>query len=128
MVETDLSSDLIKAGEVLVRRLDKQGISPSSAFWFLTNAGIWQLVLAESAVGKEGPKALYRQIQRILAEPPNEFGTLSLEDVALMKPSEPLVVTLRNGVRTGSGISGIRFTGNVVNGTLIEDAYIYRST
>ncbi|MFN2514070.1 MAG: hypothetical protein ABR568_21985 [Pyrinomonadaceae bacterium] len=28
----------------------------------------------------------------------------------------------------GGGISGIRFTNNVINGTPIEDAYIYRIT
>jgi len=31
-------------------------------------------------------------------------------------------------INTGNGISEVRFRGNVINGKLIEDAYIYRLT
>ena len=55
-----------------------------------------------------------------------ELAELSLDDLALAKPDAPLVTLLRNAVRTGSGIHGIRFSNNVMNGTVIEDAYIYR--
>jgi hypothetical protein len=33
---------------------------------------------------------------------------------------------LRTAIRTDSGINGIRFSNNSINGTVIEDAYIYR--
>ena len=41
-------------------------------------------------------------------------------------PDAPVVALLRTAIRTGPGISGIRFKNNVIDGTLIEDAYIYR--
>jgi hypothetical protein len=37
-----------------------------------------------------------------------------------------MITLLRVALRTGPGIGGIRFSSNVINGTLIEDAYIYR--
>jgi hypothetical protein len=37
-----------------------------------------------------------------------------------------LVQLLRPVIGTGPGICGIRLTQNVIDGVLIEDAYIYR--
>jgi hypothetical protein len=45
-----------------------------------------------------------------------------------VKDNDPLVLLLRKAIVTGPGISGIRFTSNSVNGTFIDDAYIYRLT
>jgi hypothetical protein len=39
-----------------------------------------------------------------------------------------MVASLRSAVRTRPGIDGIRVTNNVINGLVIEDAYIYRLT
>lgn len=129
MVETTLSKDLIDAGKVLVRELDKAGLRPHAVFWlYFPDIQAWKLVIAELKVGPKGPKGVYRKIQRILSKLPEEAGVLSLDDVALAKPDAPLVVLLRRVVRTGPGISGIRFKRNVIDGTLIEDAYIYRAS
>ena len=38
----------------------------------------------------------------------------------------PLIGLLRQLIVTGPGIHGIRLSRNVVNGAMIEDAYIYR--
>ena len=127
MVETDLSRELIDAGAELIRRLDDRGIQTDAAFWFyFSDISAWKLVLAEVKVGKTGPKETYRQIQRTLTAAEEELSLLGLDDITLMKPDAPMVGPLRTAVHTGPGIGGIRFTHNVVNGTLIEDAYIYR--
>lgn len=127
MVETDISKELIDAGAELIRRLDARGMQPDAAFWFyFPDIGAWKLVLAEVRVGKTGPKDIYRDIQKILTVAKEELGAIELDDIALAKPDAPMVGLLRAAVRTGPGIGGIRFTHNVVNGTLIEDAYIYR--
>ena len=66
----------------------------------------------------------YTKVQGALRKISTEhFG---LDDVAVAKPNAPILRLLRLAVRTGPGITGIRFTKNVINGHLIEDAYIYR--
>ncbi len=127
MVETDLSKDLIDAGAELIRRLDDGGMQPDAAFWFyFRDTRAWKLVLAEVKVGKTGPKEIYRNIQRTLNAAGEALQPLELDDIALAKPDAPMVELLRLAIRTGPGIGGVRFTQNVINGTLIEDAYIYR--
>jgi hypothetical protein len=127
MVETTLTKEMMETGATLVRKLDDRGLQPDAALWlYSSDLEQWKLVIAEGKVDKEGPKGVYREIQRIIAESTNEIGELSLDDVSLAKPDSSIIALLRIAVRTGPGISGIRFKNNVINGTLIEDAYIYR--
>jgi hypothetical protein len=127
MVETQLSPELIAEGAALVENLDKTGVSPDAAFWFyFPDIGAWKLLLAEVKVGAEGPREVYKTVQKTLTALRNQVTHLSLENVALAKPDAPVVRLLRQAIATGPGISGIRFTRNVINGTLVEDAYIYR--
>ena len=127
MVETTLTKEMIETGATLVRKLDERGLQPDAALWLYSpDLEQWKLVIAEVKVGKKGPKEVYRQIQKILTESADEIAELSLDDVALAKPDAPIIALLRAAIRTGPGISGIRFKNNVINGTLIEDAYISR--
>jgi hypothetical protein len=127
MVETLLTKEMIATGATLVGKLDERGLQPDAALWLYSpDLQQWKLVIVEVKVGKKGPKEVYRQIQKILRESGGEMGELSLDDVALAKPDAPIISLLRASVRTGPGISGVRFKNNVIDGTLIEDAYIYR--
>lgn len=126
MLETILTPEMVEIWKVLVRKLDERDISPDAAFWFyFPEKQQWKLVIAKSQVETLGPK-IYKKIQKILAESPHELSGLSLDDVTLARPDAPIIVLLRVVMRTGPGISGIRFKNNAINGTLIEDAYIYR--
>jgi hypothetical protein len=127
MVNVMLTDSMIDAGESLIRKLDERGVSPDAAFWiYFPDIQQWKLMLTEVKLGEKGPKELYKKIQDTIFENKNEIGELSLDDVALAKPDAPIVSLLRIAIRTGQGISGIRFTNNVINGTVIDDAYIYR--
>jgi hypothetical protein len=127
MVDANLTKEMIETGAALVRKLDAFGIKPDAVFWFyFPDKQAWKLVIAEVKVGKQGPKEMYRQIQKILAKFPEEISGISLDDVALSKPDAPMVTLLRVVLRTGPEISGVRFKNSVINGILIEDAYIYR--
>jgi hypothetical protein len=53
---------------------------------------------------------------------------IPLKDITILDSNDSLITLLRLAIKTGDGISGIRFSQNVINGTLIEDAYIYRIT
>jgi len=118
---------MIEAGEALVHRLDEQGVQLRSALWLYSpDLEEWKLLLAVPAVADEGPRGVYQQIQQALSDSRSEADGLSLSNISLVKPDAPLISLLRKAIHTGPGISGIRFTNNVINGIVIEDAYIYR--
>jgi len=127
MVATQLTDRLVEDGVALVLALDASAIKPRSAFWFLfSDVGSWKLVIADPKLGPDGPRGAYKQIQKVLKKLQKKSNSLVLEDVVLAKPDAPIVEVMRTALRTGPGISGIRFTGNMINGVLIDDAYIYR--
>lgn len=127
MVETNLNKEQIDAGAALVQKLDECGIAPDVALWlYSSEEQAWKLVLVEVKLSKVGPRAAYAQIQAILAKNASDLSGLALEDLVLEKPDARIIELIRKAVRTGRRISGIRFRNNVINGTLIEDAYIYR--
>lgn len=127
MVETQLTAEMIEAGEALIKRLDESKIKPDAVFWFyFSDIEAWRLVIAEYKLGEVGPQEAYRELQRVLRAHPEETKSLSLDNVAMARPHSPLVALLRIAIKTGPGISDIRFTNNVINGTVVEDAYIYR--
>ena len=128
MVETNLTKELIDAGARLVEKLDEGGLAPDAAFWLYSpEKEAWKLLLVEVKLAKKGPKAAYSKVQKIMAKYADELGNLKLDDLVLEKPDARIVGLIRKAVRTGSGISGVRFKNNVIDGTLVEDAYIYRA-
>jgi hypothetical protein len=127
MVETHLTPELMSEGAALVAKLDSLGVSPDAAFWiFFPDIGGWKLLLAESKLGTAGPKEVYREVQKALTTLRNQIVHLSLEDVSVAKPNAPVVQLLRQMIATGPGIHGIRVSKNMINGVMIDDAYIYR--
>lgn len=127
MVTMTLTKEMIEAGAALIRRLDERGFQSEAVFWFyFPDIQQWKLVLAAKKLPAEGPRQLYKNIQETLSSFLEELGGISLENVTLAKPDAPVVALLRLAIRTGPGIGGIRFTNNVINGTVIDDAYIYR--
>ena len=120
---------MIETGAAFVRKLDEHHLMPAAALWFYyPEEEQWKLIIVEYDLAKLGPKEIYRKIQKIFVESRDELSGLSLDDVALAKPDSPIISLLRVAIKTGPEISGIRFKNNVINGTLIEDAYIYRMT
>jgi len=126
MVAMSLSAGQIEAGEALLRQLDEDGIKVDAALWFYyPDKENWKLVLSLPEAIRQGPKAAYKEVQRVLSAPDSPVG-ISLVDVAVARPNSDLLNLLRSAVGTGPGISQIRFSKNVINGHLIEDALIYR--
>jgi len=104
-----------------------KGLSPDAAFWlYSSDTKAWRLFLVEARLGEAGPKGVYRQIQKVMKELPEESQVLSLSDIGLLRSDAPFVQRLRTALRKGRNVSGTRLMNNVVNGKLIEDAYIYR--
>ncbi len=116
----------IQAGEQLLKELDQSTLDVRAAFWFYSSdSNEWHLVIASPLLESKGPKEAYGRIQSQL-DVLKDGHQLSLQDISLVSPDDKLVKLLRSVVKTKAGISHIRFTHNVVNGVLIEDAHIYR--
>lgn len=123
MVITSLDEKLIQGGKELLEKLDNANVTIDAALWFyFPDIQSWKLLLSLPDVINQGPKAAYQTVQKVLFE----GLPFSLDDIAVSKPDSPLLKLMRIAINTGAGISGIRFTNNVINGQLIQDAYIYR--
>lgn len=126
MVTKILTDEKIVAGGELVREADALNMNITAALWFyFQEQEDWKLMISINGLDKIGPKSTYNKLQKLIAKT-NIKEHISLSEIALVKPKSPLINLLKMAVRTGPGISGIRFTGNVINGQLIPDAHIYR--
>ena len=127
LVGEQLTPDMIKSGELLIAALDKLNLRVKGAFWLLLpEQHVWRLIIASPEVRLHGPKAVYRKIAAVLNKLPDEVTPVGTKDISVVEDNHPLLLVLRSAVSTGPGISGIRFSRNVINGQLIEDAYLYR--
>ena len=118
----------IKGGQRMLEILDESNLKISSAFWFyVVDVEEWRLFFATSEVDSQGPKKVYSKVQKVINKYSNEIN-IPLEVVTLISPKNQLNVLLKMAINTGSGMSGVRFSGNVINGFLIKDSYLYRVT
>ena len=125
MDKPTLVEDDLDAGRELLGVLDKARLKVKAAFWlYLPEPDEWRLFLALPVVARKGPKEAYEKIQTYLEQ--LQTRELSVKNVSLVAPNDNLVRLLGSAMKTGPGTFGIRFTGNVINNVLIEDAYIYR--
>lgn len=126
MVSSVLVADRIGIGRRIVERLDKARFVVSAAFWYyFPEEGRWRLFIASPVVDQQGPRAAYETIhkaqRRGLKAP-----MLSASEIVAVSPKDPTVRLLSSAMQTGPGLYGIHFSGNVINGVYVEDAYIYR--
>lgn len=126
MVVYTLTDEKIKAGKTLLEVCDVSKVTINAAFWFyFQDQETWKLMLSVKDINKNGPKSTYDKLQKLIKK--NRLKEqLPLSEIALTKHKAPILDLLRLVIKTGPGIAGIRFTGNVVNGQLIPDVYIYR--
>lgn len=116
----------IKEGKRLIETLDEARFGVTAALWFyLTDSEEWRLLIASPYKEKNGPKKAYSFIQGELEKLTPSID-ISLKDISVLSPNHNLIKLLKVAIHTKPGISDIRFTRNVINNILIEDAYIYR--
>jgi hypothetical protein len=129
MAQTPLVERDQKDGEILVKQLDADDFPVSSAFWYYdAQDEKWDLIIASSLVQKAGPRAAYRRLGESMSRVQQPEFCMGSSRVRLVEEKDFLPNLLRKAIKTGAGISGIAFGMNVINGTLVEGAYIYRST
>jgi hypothetical protein len=128
LVKESISREMISAGERLARYLVDTDIPIDALLWlYVPESNAWRFVVASPEVKTNGPKSVYQKIRsRIEQMPPSLEERVVWDDIVVVDSNDPLIRLLRQAISTGQAISGIRFSRNVVNGVLIEDAYIYR--
>ncbi|MFH0810999.1 MAG: hypothetical protein V2A77_11130 [Pseudomonadota bacterium] len=122
MDRTTLVEKDIEAGRKAVETLDK-AFEVTAALWLYSpDSEDWSLVIASPEVADKGPQETYRKIREVLTEP--DLAALE-RDITVRKPDDDLIGLFKVALHL-EGIGGVRFTRNIINGVLIEDAYVYR--
>jgi hypothetical protein len=128
VVKEQLTDAMIDAGAELTRKLDEIGLPMTAALWkFDPEINEWHLLFASPDVTTQGPIAVYTRIQQALAELKDK-AAVPFSAIRLLDGEADLVKLLRRAVRTGPGVSRIRFSKNAISGHFIDDALIYRVT
>ncbi len=126
MATTALVKRDIQERKDLIEALDKTEFKVDASLWFYSSdSDEWRLLIASPFVEENGPRNSYGFIRSVLAQPSPPSG-ISLKNVSVLSPKNRLIKLIKTAISTGPDIAGIRFTRNVINNTLIEDAYIYR--
>lgn len=127
VVKEPLTEAMIRAGAELTRKLDERGWPVVASLWlYRSEANRWRLVMASPLVAADGPRKSYEIVQTALEATPAAEGTMSLSDVGVTEPTDPLIALLLAAARTEPMAEGLRFTRTVINGRFIDDLYIYR--
>jgi hypothetical protein len=125
MVDPILTQRMIDLGAKAVAALDSSDIHTDAAFWLLREEAGWRLVLSIPSFEGDRPSDSYASVLRVLRE--HGVLELSASDLEVAKSASLYVQLLRTAISLpGPEIGSVRFKGNVVNGYLIEDAFIYR--
>jgi hypothetical protein len=130
MVRASLVEQDLKDGKRLLETLDKPKSNGTSfrvkaAFWLYRPESMeWRLVLATPLVDEKGPLATYVHLGKVLDS--IQLVGLSTHNISVVSPRDPLVKAFRGALRIAPDSAGVRFTRNVVGGTYVEDAYLYR--
>ncbi|OCK53675.1 hypothetical protein [Bradyrhizobium sp. LMTR 3] len=120
LVDADVSM-----GRELVRILDEASFPVTGAAWiFFPDVEEWRLVIRTPKAEKNLQQALL-EIAVALDNRGDLRRRLDLSRVKLVPPADKMLAAMGSVVRA-DGISTIRFSRNVVNGVLIDDALIYR--
>jgi hypothetical protein len=114
----------LEAGLTLVETLDVNSMPPAAAFWrYLPESTSWRMILAFDSVETEGKRATYEKLQSAI----EGFQAIRLKDITVVSPRDKLIVGLRRVLRVRRHLqTPVRLTSTVVNGSYIDDLYIYR--
>jgi hypothetical protein len=114
-------------GRRLVEQMDRDGVAPSVAVWYLySDVGTWRLLLAGPHLDLKNPEEAYGSVARSLNALQPRAESVSIADIKVLSPSDPLLSALRTIIHTGNGLSTIRMSDNFVNGFHIAEALAYQ--
>ena len=123
MASQVLVDEDIKRGRDALEALDNAGEKPKAAFWRYRPESLdWRFVVALPSFRHEGPLRTYERVQRILKRRKIE---LPIWRITVLSTDDPQARWAKGRVQEAQ--ADVRSSTNVVDDTVIEDAYIYRS-
>jgi hypothetical protein len=128
LVETQIT-DAVE----LVRRLDKGGLSPTSAVWYYySDTDEWRLLIAGSAFDGLLPRdeaLAYQKIAEILGDPAQQaLGSIGIADVKVVRTDDAIVRILRSLVKTSqNGLVRAHFTNTRINSVFVAEMFVLRA-
>lgn len=127
LVGRSFTNEMMAAGAVFVREIEQSSLHLCAALWIQpTPDDFWKFILAFPEVRLEGPRYVYKKLRSISNRiSPDEYK-IGTETVSVVEERDRLIQMFRGVIRVDSG--GVRFSRNSLNGTYIEDAYIYKMT
>ena len=124
VISQTITPAMIENGRRLLTALDEADVGVRAALWlYNSERGTRALLFALPGFDASGPRAAYEALEKVIRSA--KIG-LRLDQVGFARSDAPLIGTLRSAVKTTKkAVSGIRFTQNVVDGVVVDDAYIY---
>ena len=114
----------IDDGQKLILQLARDGFDVTAAFWLKPSEDDWwNLYIATKVVDDNGPAIAYRALQK--SQQKLIGTTISLADVKLIGPSNPITRDVRKIRRRYSGSAPISFGGAQLGNVNVEEALIY---
>jgi hypothetical protein len=125
--ETLLESD-IAAGARFIEALDNDGDDINAALWlYYPDLLQWKLLLRSARFDTGNITSAYTEVSRVLSKQEEINKNISIGDIKIINPKDPVVKLLKVIIRTGKGLNRIRMRSSLLSGIYIEDALIYRN-
>jgi hypothetical protein len=119
-----LTPEMLRAGEDLLRELDRHKFPARAALWlYKEEPDEWRLVIATPHLRSMGPLRNYKSVQRVIAKIETP---LKLRSVALVDTRDRMIKGLSTPLLRRAAASGVRLSHTVIGGRYIEEAYVYR--
>lgn len=127
LVKETLTEEMKKLGASLTRALDEAGWPVFASFWYYeSDFNRWKLYLVSPRVNTDGKKKAYGAVINALKA--LQLSRVNLNQLTAVAPDHPLARDLASVIQTGWQISGTPFHRQNINGSIFEDAYVYRVT
>jgi hypothetical protein len=125
MATTALVNTDVEMGSELLKVLDEAAFPVTAAAWiYFPDVDEWRLVVRTPKAEKDLQGAL-RELAAAMDAKGDLRVRLDLSRVKLVPPKDKILAAMGSMVRV-DGISNVRFSRNVINGMVIDDALIYR--
>lgn len=125
-MSAQLTSEMVKAGEDLIRELDRSKFSAKTALWlYEEERDRWSLVIATPQRRQIGPLKCYMAVDKVLSK---IDSPIELSSIWLVDTKDRMIKGLSTPFPTRAAARGYRLSHAIIAGRLIDDAYIYRLT
>lgn len=117
----------IEEGQRLIDALNSSGLSTDSALWiYSSDSESWHLMLSSEICDREGTLKAYREILTVFRDVQPELK-IDWTSLIAVSPKNELIEDLRQSqLQWHRNLSGRRLTDNMVDGTRVDDGYIYQ--